>query len=36
MNRKKIYYTSGITAAALVMVIAGRMIYRPRFNAHAN
>lgn len=36
MNRKRIYYTSGITAAAVVMVIAGRMMRHPRLNAHAN
>lgn len=36
MNRKRIYYTSGIAATAVVMVIANHLMRRPRLNAHVN
>lgn len=36
MNRKKFYYTSGIAATAVMMIIANHLIRRPRLNAHVN
>lgn len=36
MNRKKIYYTSGIAATAVMMMIANHLIRHPRLNAHVN
>lgn len=36
MNRKRIYYTSGIAATAVVLMIVSRMTHRPRLNYIGN
>lgn len=36
MKRKRFYFTSGIAATAIALVVAGRVFQRSRMIAHAN